>query len=202
VERRGVGLKAHLIAATGRIVSSRSEGRLPEAVAGAAEAHHALRSAESDELTPLKSTLPHLTIQWSRAMEVGDHPAAIELYEDTFETALLFDQPDVREVIRALKPDVHVKGTDYTPESIPERAEVEGYGGRVAVAGDPPAPAVLGPALSPAPPPPPSSSSSSSSSRLITLLLELFPFLLLHAAAARALSTGSLMMKTSESSAP
>lgn len=50
---------------------------------------------------------------------------------------LIFDEPDVRVVIRALKPDVHVKGTDYTPESIPERAEVEAYGGRVAVAGDP-----------------------------------------------------------------
>lgn len=50
---------------------------------------------------------------------------------------LIFDEPDVRAVIRALKPDVHVKGTDYTPESIPERAEVEAYGGRVAVAGDP-----------------------------------------------------------------
>jgi rfaE bifunctional protein nucleotidyltransferase chain/domain len=50
---------------------------------------------------------------------------------------LLFEEPDVRTVIRALRPDVHVKGTDYTPESIPERAEVEAYGGRVAVAGDP-----------------------------------------------------------------
>lgn len=50
---------------------------------------------------------------------------------------LIFDEPDVRTVIRALKPDVHVKGTDYTPETIPERAEVEAYGGRVAVAGDP-----------------------------------------------------------------
>jgi rfaE bifunctional protein nucleotidyltransferase chain/domain len=50
---------------------------------------------------------------------------------------LLFDEPDVRVVIRALKPDVQVKGTDYTPETIPERAEVEAYGGRVAVAGDP-----------------------------------------------------------------
>lgn len=50
---------------------------------------------------------------------------------------LIFEEPDVRTVIRALKPDVHVKGTDYTPESIPERAEVEAYGGRVAVAGDP-----------------------------------------------------------------
>jgi rfaE bifunctional protein nucleotidyltransferase chain/domain len=50
---------------------------------------------------------------------------------------LIFEEPDVRAVIRALKPDVHVKGTDYTPETIPERAEVEAYGGRVAVAGDP-----------------------------------------------------------------
>ncbi len=50
---------------------------------------------------------------------------------------LVFDELDVRRVIRALKPDVHVKGTDYTPDSIPERGEVEAYGGRVAVAGDP-----------------------------------------------------------------
>lgn len=50
---------------------------------------------------------------------------------------LLFDEPDVRGVIRAVRPDVHVKGTDYTPEGIPERAEVEAYGGRVAIAGDP-----------------------------------------------------------------
>jgi len=50
---------------------------------------------------------------------------------------LIFDEPTVVEVIRAIRPDVHVKGTDYTPESIPERAEVESYGGRVAIAGDP-----------------------------------------------------------------
>jgi rfaE bifunctional protein nucleotidyltransferase chain/domain len=49
----------------------------------------------------------------------------------------LFSEPDVRGVLRALKPDVHVKGTDYTPETIPERAEVEAYGGRTAIAGDP-----------------------------------------------------------------
>lgn len=50
---------------------------------------------------------------------------------------LLFDEPDVRQIIRVLRPDVHVKGTDYSPQSIPERDEVEAYGGRVAVAGDP-----------------------------------------------------------------
>ena len=50
---------------------------------------------------------------------------------------LVFDEPDVRAVIRALHPDVHVKGTDYAQESVPERADVEAYGGRVAIAGDP-----------------------------------------------------------------
>jgi D-glycero-beta-D-manno-heptose 1-phosphate adenylyltransferase len=50
---------------------------------------------------------------------------------------VLFDARDVVPVIRALRPDVQVKGTDYTPETIPEAAEVAAYGGRVAVAGDP-----------------------------------------------------------------
>ncbi len=50
---------------------------------------------------------------------------------------VIFDAPDVRGVIRAVKPDIHVKGTDYTPETIPERDEVLAYGGRVAIAGDP-----------------------------------------------------------------
>lgn len=50
---------------------------------------------------------------------------------------VLFDSKDVVPVIRALRPDVHVKGTDYTPETVPEAAEVRAYGGRVAVAGDP-----------------------------------------------------------------
>jgi D-glycero-beta-D-manno-heptose 1-phosphate adenylyltransferase len=50
---------------------------------------------------------------------------------------LVFDEPNVRGIIRALRPDVHVKGTDYTPDTIPEADEVRAYGGRTAVAGDP-----------------------------------------------------------------
>jgi D-glycero-beta-D-manno-heptose 1-phosphate adenylyltransferase len=50
---------------------------------------------------------------------------------------VVFDASDVVPVIRALRPDVQVKGTDYTPDTIPEAAEVRAYGGRVAVAGDP-----------------------------------------------------------------
>jgi rfaE bifunctional protein nucleotidyltransferase chain/domain len=50
---------------------------------------------------------------------------------------VVFDSSDVVPIIRALRPDVQVKGTDYTPETIPEASEVQRYGGRVAVAGDP-----------------------------------------------------------------
>lgn len=50
---------------------------------------------------------------------------------------LVFDEPDVRRVLSVLRPDVHAKGTDYTAETVPERAVVEGYGGRVAICGDP-----------------------------------------------------------------
>ncbi|MBU8899210.1 adenylyltransferase/cytidyltransferase family protein [Corallococcus sp. M34] len=50
---------------------------------------------------------------------------------------LLFDESNVRHIIRALQPDLHVKGTDYTPDSIPEGDEVRAYGGRTAVSGDP-----------------------------------------------------------------
>ena len=39
-------------------------------------------------------------------------------------------------LIGDLKPDVHCKGTDYTPDSVPEAAIVRSYGGRVAIVGD------------------------------------------------------------------
>jgi rfaE bifunctional protein nucleotidyltransferase chain/domain len=50
---------------------------------------------------------------------------------------VLFGSKTVVPVIRKLRPDLQVKGTDYTPETIPEAAEVRRHGGRVAVAGDP-----------------------------------------------------------------
>jgi len=50
---------------------------------------------------------------------------------------LIFDEPDVRAVLRALKPDIHAKGTDYTVDDVPERDELAAWGGRVAIAGDP-----------------------------------------------------------------
>src|SRR4051812_9872931 len=52
------------------------------------------------------------------------------------DAVVIFPEPDVRALIRELKPDVHAKGTDYTAESVPERDEVAAYGGRVAIVGD------------------------------------------------------------------
>jgi rfaE bifunctional protein nucleotidyltransferase chain/domain len=49
----------------------------------------------------------------------------------------IFPEPTVEGLIRALRPDVHAKGTDYTEETVPERDVVRSYGGRVAIVGDP-----------------------------------------------------------------
>ena len=49
----------------------------------------------------------------------------------------IFHERTAEELIRAIRPDVHCKGTDYTVESVPERALVESLGGRVAIVGDP-----------------------------------------------------------------
>jgi D-glycero-beta-D-manno-heptose 1-phosphate adenylyltransferase len=49
----------------------------------------------------------------------------------------IFDDPTVEQIIRAVRPDFHAKGTDYTAESVPEREIVREYGGQVRIVGDP-----------------------------------------------------------------
>jgi D-glycero-beta-D-manno-heptose 1-phosphate adenylyltransferase len=49
---------------------------------------------------------------------------------------VVFSGPTVAPLLDALRPDVHCKGTDYTVESVPERASVLAYGGRTAIVGD------------------------------------------------------------------
>jgi bifunctional ADP-heptose synthase (sugar kinase/adenylyltransferase) len=53
------------------------------------------------------------------------------------DAVLVFDEPDVRGLLRAIRPDFHVKGTDYTPETVPERDVAAEVGARVMIAGDP-----------------------------------------------------------------
>jgi rfaE bifunctional protein nucleotidyltransferase chain/domain len=50
---------------------------------------------------------------------------------------VVFEEDDVGDLLRTLRPDVHCKGTDYTVDSVPEREIVRSYGGRVAIVGDP-----------------------------------------------------------------
>lgn len=52
------------------------------------------------------------------------------------DAVVVFSEPDVRALIREMRPDVQAKGTDYTPENVPERDEVLAYGGRVEIVGD------------------------------------------------------------------
>ena len=50
---------------------------------------------------------------------------------------VLFDEPDVSNVLDILQPAIHAKGTDYTEQTVPEREKVMAYGGEVRIAGDP-----------------------------------------------------------------
>ena len=48
----------------------------------------------------------------------------------------VFHDLTVGPLLELLRPDVHCKGTDYTPDTVPEAAIVRSYGGRVAIVGD------------------------------------------------------------------
>ena len=49
----------------------------------------------------------------------------------------IFDEPTVTELLLAIRPDIHAKGTDYTEETVPEREVVRSFGGLVRIVGDP-----------------------------------------------------------------
>ncbi len=50
---------------------------------------------------------------------------------------VLFSEPSVESLLEILRPDVHAKGTDYTTETVPERATAARLGIRIAIVGDP-----------------------------------------------------------------
>ncbi len=53
------------------------------------------------------------------------------------DAVVIFSEPDVRALIREIRPDVHAKGTDYSAETVPERDVVAECGGRIEIVGDP-----------------------------------------------------------------
>ena len=53
------------------------------------------------------------------------------------DSVVLFAESNVETLLEELRPDVHAKGTDYTAETVPERAVAARLGIRVAIVGDP-----------------------------------------------------------------
>lgn len=49
----------------------------------------------------------------------------------------IFDEPTVTELLLAIKPNIHAKGTDYSEDTVPEREVVRSFGGQVRIVGDP-----------------------------------------------------------------
>lgn len=72
-----------------------------------------------------------------RPLMAQDQRAEIVASLEAVDFVTIFDEPTVAELLLALKPDIHAKGTDYTVDTVPERDVVRSYGGRVAIAGDP-----------------------------------------------------------------
>ena len=50
---------------------------------------------------------------------------------------VLFSEATVEKLLEELRPDVHAKGTDYTAETVPERATARRLRIRIAIVGDP-----------------------------------------------------------------
>lgn len=72
-----------------------------------------------------------------RPILTAEHRAALVAALRCVDYVVIFPEPTVGPLLELLRPDVHCKGTDYTVESVPERAIVQAYGGRTAIVGDP-----------------------------------------------------------------
>jgi rfaE bifunctional protein nucleotidyltransferase chain/domain len=67
------------------------------------------------------------------AAERAEIVAALE----SVDAVVVFEEDSPSALLEELKPDVHAKGTDYTPDTVPEREVVRRNGGRTAIVGDP-----------------------------------------------------------------
>jgi D-glycero-beta-D-manno-heptose 1-phosphate adenylyltransferase len=80
-------------------------------------------------VTPLKGPGRPILDENARALLV----AALRVVD----YVVIFSEPNVEKLLEELRPSVHAKGTDYTADSVPERAVADRLGIRVAIVGDP-----------------------------------------------------------------
>lgn len=72
-----------------------------------------------------------------RPLVPEDQRAEVIASLEVVDFVTIFNEPTVESLLLELRPDVHAKGTDYTKDTVPERAIVRSYGGTVAIVGDP-----------------------------------------------------------------
>ena len=72
-----------------------------------------------------------------RPVLAAEHRAELVAALRCVDFVVIFAESTVAPLLDMLRPDVHCKGTDYTVDSVPERDTVNGYGGRIAIVGDP-----------------------------------------------------------------
>jgi D-glycero-beta-D-manno-heptose 1-phosphate adenylyltransferase len=80
-------------------------------------------------VTPLKGAGRPILDENARALLV----AALRVVD----YVVIFPEPNVEKLLEELRPNVHAKGTDYTADTVPERAVAARLGIRVAIVGDP-----------------------------------------------------------------
>lgn len=68
-------------------------------------------------------------------LPIGERAELLAALRDV-DHVVAFDDDTADGLVTRLRPHVHAKGTDYTPESVPEGASVRAVGGRVVIAGD------------------------------------------------------------------
>ncbi len=70
----------------------------------------------------------------SRPILTQDERAAMLAALECVDYVVIFDEPTPEAALARLQPDIHCKGAEYAPphgRPVPERAIVEGYGGRI-----------------------------------------------------------------------
>jgi D-glycero-beta-D-manno-heptose 1-phosphate adenylyltransferase len=97
--------------------------------AAAAEADRLIVAVNDDDVASKKG--PGRPI-----MPASDRAAMVAALRGV-DYVVVFPEPTVSPLLELIRPDVHCKGTDYTTASVPERDTVLGYGGRIAIVGDP-----------------------------------------------------------------
>ena len=144
---RGAAEKvAPLETVRGRVRAARREGKTVALANGCFDVLHVGHvrylegaRAEADVLVVGvngDSSVRRLKGEGRPVMPAGDRALLVAALR-AVDHVVVFEEDDVAGLLRTLQPDVHCKGTDYTPDTVPEKEVVRSYGGRVAIVGDP-----------------------------------------------------------------